>query len=192
MIGLKLLLSIIVLIIIILYYCKKTINSTYVKSNVDNNYYLVRDLHDKQEVADTLAYIKIQLRSLIKYILSSKSNKFTKYIKDLEKKFDNVNISENITDFYYTSFSVNKGEQIVFCMRSRKDKDKQHDTNLMMYVALHEISHIACPEYGHTELFKEIFQYITQNAINLNMYHSIDFKNLPTEYCGIVISDSIV
>jgi hypothetical protein len=83
---------------------------------------------------------------------------------------------------------------LVFCMRLRQSKkiDKKHDINLMMYVVLHEISHIACPEYGHTQLFKEIFKYITQSAINLGIYSQIDFKSMPTEYCGMTITDSIV
>jgi len=144
---------------------------------VDGKYYLVRDLNDKEDVADTLAYIRMNIMKLIEHIKRSHPDKYQKYIHDLEEKFTDVSISENIYDFYYTSYSVNKGEQLVFCMRSRKNNsnDRRHDINLMMYVALHEISHIACPEYGHTELFKEIFSFITKSAIDIGIYTPIDF-----------------
>ena len=195
----KLLASIIILIICVIYYFYKIDNSVYIKSTVDNKYYQVRDLPDKQEVADNLAYIKKNIQTLIDHMMHSQQEStspegFKSYIIKLNDKFSNVLISENIYDFYYTSYSLNKGEKLVFCMRSRKlsDNDKKHDINLMMYVALHEISHIACPEYGHTQKFKDIFKYITKNAIDLGIYTQIDFKNLPTEYCGLTIADSIV
>jgi hypothetical protein len=61
-----------------------------------------------------------------------------------------------------------------------------------MYVALHEISHVACPEVGHTELFKKIFHFITKIAINMGIYKKIDFAKNPVEYCGLTVSESIV
>ena len=182
------------LFILIIYYKKYSYKSIYVKSSIDNQYYLVRDLPDKQEVADTLSQFKIKIRKLIDYMLEHCPKEYKKQIEKLDQKFDTVIISENVFDFYYTSYSVNKGEQLVFCMRSRKndENNKKHDINLMMYVVLHEISHIACPEYGHTQIFKEIFKYITQSAIVIGIYSPIDFKNIPTEYCGMMITDSII
>jgi len=81
---------------------------------------------------------------------------------------------------------------LVFCLRSKNNKMKLHDINLMMYVVLHEISHIACPEYGHTDLFKKIFSFLTNVAINIGIYKRIDFKINPSEYCGLTITNSIV
>ena len=63
----------------------------------------------------------------------------------------------------------------------------------MMYVVLHEISHVACPIYdNHGPLFKEIFAFITNIAIKINIYKKIDFMQNPEEYCGLTITDSIV
>lgn len=190
----KLLVSIIMLIGLIIYFWSIAVMSTYVKSRIDGKYYLVRDIDNKQDVADTLAIIKQNIIKLTDYMLQNASDEYKPYVERLYSKINNVVISENIRDFYYTSYSVNKGEQLVFCMRSRHDKheDKQHDINLMMYVALHEISHIACPEYGHTETFKKIFKYVTQCAIDCGLYTKIDFKKEPTEYCGLIINESII
>lgn len=190
----KLLFSIIVLLCLIVYFWLYYVPSSYVKSSIDNKYYLVQDRADKQEVADTLAYIRRNIKILTKNMMKTAPEKYKPYVERLDKKLNHVVITENIKDFYYTSYSVNKGEQLVFCMRSRKTPtiNKKHDINLMMYVVLHEISHIACPEYGHGKLFKEIFKYITESAISLGIYVPIDFKSSPTEYCGMTITDSIV
>ena len=190
----KLLFSIVILIFTVVYYWIYSVSSVYVKSAIDNKYYLVRDLKDKQDVADTLAYIRKNVKTLTKHMMQTAPAKFKPYVERLDQKLNHVVITENIRDFYYTSYSVNKGDRLVFCMRSRKTPtiDKKHDINLMMYVVLHEISHIACPEFGHDKLFKEIFKYITESAINLGMYAPIDFKSVPTEYCGMTITDSIV
>ena len=88
-------------------------------------------------------------------------------------------------------YSVNKGEQIVFCLRS-KNTGKLHSLNLVMYVALHEMAHVACPEYGHTKLFKKIFAFFTKTAIEMGIYERIPFNQRPEEYCGLTITDSII
>ena len=63
----------------------------------------------------------------------------------------------------------------------------------MMYVVLHEISHVACPIYdNHGPLFKKIFGFLTNEGIKLNIYTNIDFKNKPVEYCGMTINESII
>jgi predicted metal-dependent hydrolase len=169
----------------------------YVKSDIDGNTYLVRNLPDKQYASNTLSRIKQRINTLTNYLYSNKSNeknkKYEKYIELLKKKIKYAEIIESSDDGYYTSYSVNKGEQLVFCLRSRKHKNDLHDINLMMYVVLHEISHVACPIYdNHGPLFKDIFSFITQNAIDLQLYMKNDFQHSPTEYCGLIISDSII
>ena len=61
-----------------------------------------------------------------------------------------------------------------------------------MYVALHEMAHIACPEIGHGELFKKIFKFLTEIAIELKLYKLDDYENNPVEYCGMMLSSNIM
>ena len=103
-------------------------------------------------------------------------------------------ISENdklLPDKNYTSFNENKGQRIVLCLRDVKTL-QLHNSNLVMYVALHELAHMACPEYGHTPLFVEIFKYILITAIELNIYQKQDFQSSPQTYCGITIREKLV
>ncbi len=167
----------------------------YVKSDIDNEFYLVRDLTDSQQAANMLARIKNNMLIISAHLEKFKNNKYKryeKYIDRLTKKLKYTEINERGSDDAYTSYSINKGEQIVFCLRSNKNKNRIHDINLIMYVALHEMGHVASPEYGHTKLFKEIFAFLTQIAIELNIYKKMEFKQNPTEYCGLTISDSII
>lgn len=191
---LKLLISVVILISLIVYKLINTPSSTYVKSHIDNRYYLVQDRKDKQKIADDLATIRQNIISVTAYMLKNSPQDYKKYIEMINSKLNDVVIAENIKDLMYTSYSVNKGEQLIFCMRSKRKNamNQKHDLNLMMYVVLHEISHIACPEYGHTQLFKDIFKYVTESAIKLGVYVPIDFRVSPTEYCGMTITDSIV
>lgn len=166
----------------------------YVTSTVDNNRYLVRDLPDKQQAADMLARLKKKIDDLVIH-LSSNKDKFSEYkpyIEQLETKINDVVINESSEDSMYTSYSVNKGEQIVFCLRSKKNRNQLHDINLVTYVLLHELAHVGCPEYGHTPLFKKIFAFFTNEGIKIGIYEKIPFNQEPAEYCGLTITESIV
>ena len=181
----------------VLYFTTTNPGMTYVKSDLDGKYYLVRNVSDKQEGANTLAKIRQNILTLSSYLEKNKSAqqyaRYGEYIDLLNEKADSIIIVESTQDSIYTSYSVNKGEQIVFCLRSRKLPNNLHDLNLLMYVVLHEISHVACPIYdNHGPLFKEIFAFITTTAIELGMYRKIDFANDAQDYCGLMITDSIV
>ena len=179
------------LILSILFYWFNRHNGIYIKSNIDNNYYYVSNLDNKQEIADTLAQIKLNIKYLLKYLKEKNNEEYKEYIKNLENNINSVDILENIDEYNYTSYSVNKGEELVLCVKNQKTK-KIYDINLIMYVVLHEISHIMCPEYGHGKLFKKIFNYITNEAINCGIYKDIDFENNPKEYCGLIIQSNIL
>lgn len=165
-----------------------------VKSDIDSKSYLVRDEEDKQFSANLLSKIWINIQKINDHLYTNKSNfkKYEKYIEQMHNKLKKTKIQESTDNGIYTSYSVNKGEQIIFCLRSRRNNGKLHDLNLLMYVVLHELAHVACPEYGHTELFKEIFAFIATEAVKINIYEKIDFRLNNKEYCGLTISDSII
>lgn len=166
----------------------------HVKSDIDSQLYYVRDVKGSQNAANMLARIRqniIRISSEM-YTSSKEQDKLFPYIKRLYDKAKNIEIIENNDDSMYTSYSVNKGEKIIFCLRSKKTGEL-HDMNLIMYVVLHEISHVACPIYdNHGALFREIFSFITQFAIGIGLYSKIDFSHDIREYCGMDISSSIV
>jgi hypothetical protein len=173
-------------IILFLYYNRN--DATYVDANLDGSQYLVRNLMDKEDAANLLAKIKKNLYTLRDYLYKNKDQfpKFKQNIEDLHRRAKNLNISESSPNSKYTSYTVNKGEEMVFCVRSKVD-NKLHDINLLMYVAIHEMSHIACPTYGHGPPFPSIFEFFLEQATKIGLYRHVDYFQQKTEYCGMKI-----
>ena len=104
--------------------------------------------------------------------------------------FHEDNLSESTPDHKYTSYSVNKGEKIVFCMRKKNQKETLESENIMMFVALHELSHVMTKSVGHTPEFWDNFRFLLKIAIKLKLYQNVDFNSEPHEYCGTKITDT--
>jgi predicted metal-dependent hydrolase len=190
----SLIISIIVIFIyIFLFHNKKNVVLITGKDNFTK--YLVYDDDKKKESAVLLEQVTENMFKLKTYLYSNKNNfeEFKDYIKQLHRNLnkDRTLIYENDPKSDLTSFSVNKGEEIAFCLKSKKTGDI-HDVNLIMYVALHEMAHIACPEIGHGELFKKIFKFLTEQAIELGIYKYDDYDSKPVEYCGMMLSSNII
>jgi predicted metal-dependent hydrolase len=192
-----LLILFIIIIFIVLYFVYNNIykydNLVKVKSTVDFQEYWVRDKIDKTQAANVLAKIKINMVKLIEYLKENKK-KFPEnmsYIKDLVSRTKSIYIMETPQDDKYTSYTINKGEKIVFCLRS-KVLEQIHDMNTLMYVVIHELGHVGCPEYGHTPLFKKIFKFLLEQSIQIDIYDPIDYRINPQPYCGMVINEYIL
>lgn len=166
----------------------------YQRSSVDNKDYLVRKMNDKEIAANLLARIRIRIFKFIDSIYADKEEypERKKYIEQLKKRIKGVIISESPTNSEYVSYSVDKGEEISLCLRSKKILEKFHDINLVMYVVLHELAHVGTPEIGHTSLFKENFAFFAEYAVKKGLYKKIDFEMDPTEYCGLILTTSII
>jgi predicted metal-dependent hydrolase len=183
---------IIVIIYLFLFHNKKNI---VLIEGRDKNKYLVYNDINKNDSALLLGDIINNMFKLRDYLYENinKYPEFEPYIKQLHKNLhkDRSLIYENDPNSKLTSFSVNKGEEIAFCLRSKKS-NKLHQLNLIMYVALHEMAHIACPEIGHGNLFKKIFKFLTEISIELNLYKLDNYENNPIEYCGMMLSSNIL
>tara|TARA_B110000046_G_scaffold158934_1_gene171192 strand:- start:263 stop:853 length:591 start_codon:yes stop_codon:yes gene_type:complete len=161
---------------------------SYVRSTIDNKSYLVRNMPDKIDAANLLATIKTKLSRLVNYI----SNKYPNdtAVERLVSKYNSDNISETGKNSKYTSYSVNKGEKIVFCIRSRDGKEELVEANTLMFVALHEIAHVMTKSIGHTDEFWNNFRFLLKEAIKINVYKRQDFRRHPVKYCGTEITDT--
>ena len=184
--------------IVLLFICIHSSEVSYQESFVDNDQYLVRNLDDKKSAANMLAEIKKRLYTLINFIDKKCENSkeknilFVKQYNDtILRKFNNIIFRESSENNKFTSYSVNKGEEIVFCLRSKED-DSLHDINELMYVAIHEIAHVGCPEIGHTPLFLEINKILLEQAIECNIYKYKNYNIYPENYCGIQLTSNIL
>jgi predicted metal-dependent hydrolase len=180
-----------VIVVITLFYIqKKYMEVEYVISDIDNTRYLVQNKEDKDKAANMLAKLNKKIRKLLKHL--EKKDPENEDIKRLVSNYNVDNISEGTEDINYTSYSVNKGEKIVFCLRERDGTDKFVNDNVLMYVATHELGHLMTKEIGHTDMFWKNFKYLLNEAVKINVYKKIDYSESPTEYCGINIKSSII
>jgi predicted metal-dependent hydrolase len=161
---------------------------TYIKSSVDNNEYLVRNLEDKEEAANLLAKIRIKLETLCKIMKEKYPN--DENVKIMNERFNPDNITETGKNNQYTSYSVNKGEKIVFCIRQKDEKETLVDENTITFVSIHELAHIMTKSVGHTKEFWDNFKRLLKAAVEHNLYIKEDYTKNPKEYCGIKVTDS--
>ena len=117
--------------------------------------------------------------------------KYAEYINLLYLNLNKnkTNIYETIYDNNVTSYTINKGEQIFLCI---KDNNGLHDINIIMYVAIHEMAHLACPLIGHDKLFQNIFKFLIECSILINIYKYSNYHINPSNYCNIKITSNIL
>jgi hypothetical protein len=91
-----------------------------------------------------------------------------------------------------TSYSENKGQKIVVCLRDKKNPPKYPliDENTIMFVMLHEMAHLMTETIGHTQEFWANFKRILQDAVQVGIYTPVNYAQRPTPYCGMTITDS--
>ena len=64
------------------------------------------------------------------------------------------------------------------------------DEHTLMFVAIHELSHIATKSIGHKTEFWENFKFLLEQAKAAGIHTPRDYKKEPQKYCGITIRDS--
>lgn len=194
--------SICILVVYVIIYINN--ENVYVESTIDNNKYLIRRGKLKsreylQESADTLAEINKRVIILIQYLDSKYKHDINKnyFIEKLKTNYDPNVLSEAAIDKRYTTYTINKSDMHV-CLRKRDNIERVYDTNLLMYVVLHELAHLCNynkfgePIQGHGEEFRDIFKFLIIESINLGIYTYEDYTERPKEYCGIIINTTIL
>lgn len=161
-----------------------------VRSQVDGQEYRVRDLPDKQYAADMLATLRLNLGKLTDALAQTFPNK--PQVQRLVQNFraEPSRFYESTPDSEHTSYSVNKGESVHFCLRQRDSSERLVDQNVMMFVALHEMAHMLTKSVGHEPEFWNNFGWLLREAESRNLYKPTDFKSQPATYCGVQITDS--
>lgn len=177
---------------------------TYIKSDIDDSIYMIRRGNNKSqkfliESANTLALINQRIEKLICHLNDNFSNDNSKnfFIKKLTKNYNRYMISEAAIDPRYTTYTVDKKDMHI-CLRTRDKSEKIYDINILMYVCLHESSHLC--NYtksgdaiqGHGDEFRYIFKFLIEESIKIGTYEYVNYEKSPEEYCNITINSSII
>ena len=90
-----------------------------------------------------------------------------------------------------TSYTVNKGDKMVLCLRS-VDVKALHTADILYFVVLHEISHMGATDpktlqevWHHVPEYWMTFKFILEEAKNAGVYDPVDYSKRPIKYCGM-------
>ena len=182
----------IIFILIISY--KLYIDSDYfqlkcIVSTVDGDKYCVRERKNLQEASNLLANITVKMKKLVEFVDVKYPDKPN--IRRLVKKFNPNKIMETLPTSEYTAYSENKGKKLAFCLNKEKHNNNNLiDENTLMFVAIHEMSHIATESIGHNTEFWDNFKFLLQEAKEAGIYKIVDYSAHNEEYCGMTITDN--
>lgn len=213
--GLILLVAIIISILVILigYFnvnYKESTSSHYlnkavpVVSTVDGKEYRVhQNLEDSQSAADILATINETIVNLLtylkyKYIKNSSfqnssqkvpQNRRTIAVQKILNRYNPDNLIENspLDVKGDTSYTMDKGSIIAFCLRDKNETHQLHNLPMLLFVAIHELAHVAIDDNEHPAEFWEVFKWLLMEAEEGGVYQSPNFELTPYDYCGMSV-----
>lgn len=136
-------------------------------------------------------------------VLAKLHSHMEKFVRDLLKKmpddprvirlvkgFNRVEIEEAPNEDDSTSYTINKGDLMAICLRHKKDDHPFHDFNTLLFVIIHEMSHIASVTEGHNEEFIKNFKFLLKEAKELGYYDPVDYRSNPITYCGLKVTNN--
>ena len=178
------------------------------QSTIDQKFYKVRSRSsDKQKKADLLANLNNKLNIIVVNLKNDQNynNDATvhRLINNWEKGVSIKEIGNMETDAAYV---INK-QYMSFCLQdtpngSSTKNTNVEDTNLMTYVAIHELAHIMSVEIGHGPEFIQNFEFLLAYAKKLKytdpflnkeapLYIQLNKLNTADNYCGVSLVNSI-
>lgn len=201
---------IIIVVLIAIIVCKYESFATEINTNkhcIDGGCYKVHNKYEnKEDSAKLLQQIDEHNKRFIncmydRYVLSPEKARremdsadfdFRKKLADnLKKRYNSDAIHEHVPrSTRNTSFVYGKGENIGYCLREKNSgNDNIHSFDTLQFVNLHELSHLADPNYntGHDRNFWRIFKILLHEAKKCNIYQPKDYKLEPMDYCGLTV-----
>ena len=158
-------------------------------SDIDGRKYCVRERRKLEMAADMLANTTVNMQKLVDHCQQKFPDRGN--AQRLKIGFNPKTIQETLPTSEFTAYSENKGEKIAFCLdRKKSGKGGLIDPNTLMFVAIHEMAHVASESVGHTDEFWKNFKFLLIEAEKIDIYKPIDYKSDPQEYCGMDITDN--
>jgi hypothetical protein len=158
----------------------------------DGKMYEMQNLPNKEEAVKRMSAICGNLTKLRDHYQSEPALSADPSVGRFLARFNLDSFVENDMASNDTSYSENKGQKIVVCLRD-KTKAPEYpliEENTVMFVMLHEMAHLMTETIGHTQEFWNNFKRILHDAVKLNIYKQVNYAQKPTPYCGMIITSS--
>lgn len=155
-----------------------------VKNSYNGKAYSVMNFSDKQEASDLLYEVNHRLVILFKYVKYKYGDSYEPINKMLGY-FDPDIIAEMIPNKISPSvaYVIDKGDVLNLCLRKTFSDYSLHDINIIMFVVLHEVSHLTTEDIEHTQQFWENFHMILKNAVECGIYEPTDYSKHNIKFC---------
>ena len=161
----------------------------YRKSRMNNlEYGIQEDFNKSDDAVELLAKLHQYMQTLIKDLNMKYPNE--ERVKRLVKNFKNCKIEESPNKDDESSYTINKGELMAICLRQKNESHPFHDYNTLLFVIIHELSHIASISEGHNSEFITNFKWLLQEAKALGYYEPVDYRTSPMTYCGVKVTNN--
>ena len=161
----------------------------YRKSTTNNLKYGIQEKFNKSdEAVELLAQLHQYMQTFIKDL--NKKYPADERVKRLVSNFKNCKIEESPDKDDESSYTINKGELMAICLRHKKEERHFHDYNTLLFVIIHELSHIASISEGHNSEFITNFKWLLQEAKKMGYYDPVDYRTSPMTYCGVKVTNN--
>lgn len=190
----------VLLIILLAFYMNR--ESFVTRRNVCNDldgrcYPVVGSFENTMSASEMLAYlndfcIKLMKYMRNKYLWNKKGSVY--HAQMMQRLLDNY-VSENIIEnapsgIVNTSYVEDKGKVFAICLREKiSGRNRIHDKNILEFVVMHEMAHMASICHGHDDIeFWINFKIILQNAIEAKLHKPINYAITPVNYCKLDVN----
>jgi hypothetical protein len=113
-----------------------------------------------------------------------------KLTKHLLERYNSDVIKENIPkDSNTTSYTGQKGKTLYVCLREKETGQNNIEKyDLLLFVLLHELTHISTNTKHHGPEFWHIFKVILHEAEKAGIYKPVDYTDKHIVYCSLKIT----
>lgn len=182
----------IVVILVIVYFVGSPFNYMKVKPcDTCETFKVNRSFGDAKTAAMKMQEINDRVRKLIDYMRKkyATNTKLLRGLDNINNRFSSSRFYENspynITNT--TAYTDNK-DTLYVCLRNKDGII--YDMSTLMFVTLHEITHMMIDSWGHGDEFWPTFKFLLLNARDAGVYDPIDYSKYNINYCGLVLTNN--
>ena len=164
-------------------------------SNISKKSYGIQEsLPHADRTPDIIGRLDVFIDKFIAYLDGRNPNdrRVKRLVNRLDKR-NNANNSVKIEESPFepdtSSYTLNKGDLIALCVRNKETKEF-HDYQLLLFVVIHELAHVASVSMGHGREFIDTFKWLLGQAAESGMYQPVDYSKAPVTYCGVRVTNN--
>lgn len=182
-------------LVILILYCSISFYKEYEalemrKSNFNGKLYGIQEmLPNAHKTPNKIAEVEEYIDRLVNYLHQKYPKGTDERVDRLTSRLHNIKLEESPFEHGTSSYTLNKGELIAVCLRCKETKNF-HDFELLKFVIIHELAHVASVSTGHNAEFIRNFRWLLQEAHKAGLYHPVDYSKNPINYCGVDVTNN--